>query len=390
MVRQPPEFDRRDEYEAVVVGAGAAGIAVAAELGRRGIGTLVIERRDGVGGSWDRRYNGLRLNTVRWLSAPRHSRIPRAAGRWPTREAFARHLRNFAERERLTVELGTEVRRVDRREDGYALETTRGPRLARFVVVATGYDRSPSIPAWPGRESFQGRLIHASEYRRAGDFQGQDVLVVGIGNTGTEIAVQLDRAGAARVRVAMRTPPNLVPLELLGIPITVLGRLGEAQPGVLSDWLGTAIQRLEWGDLSPYGLPPAPYGIGTELRVKGLGPVVDRGFVAALKEDRLEIVPAVEGFQGADVCLVDSSRIRPQVVIAATGYRMGLEPLVGHLGVLDPSGRPIHVRGEADPAAPGLFFNGLWLPMSGQLPAMRRTTRRIGRAVAGQKRREDG
>jgi hypothetical protein len=132
---------------------------------------------------------------------------------------------------------------------------------------------------------------------------------------------------------------------------------------------------------SPHGLPPAPYGIGTELRVKGLGPVADRGFVEALKAGRVELVPPVEGFDGADVLLAGGRRIQPEVVIAATGYRMGLEPLVGHLGVLRPSGRPHFVRGETNPAAPGLHFNGYWLPLSGELPAIRRTTKRIGAEI---------
>jgi putative flavoprotein involved in K+ transport len=376
------------DHEAIVIGAGAAGLAAAVELGRRGVEATVLERAEEIGVSWRRRYEGLRLNTVRWLSAPRGSRMPRSAGRWPSREAFVEHLRVYAARERIAIEFGTTVRRIDRSGSRYSLRTSTGPRTARFVVVATGYDHSPSIPEWPGREGFKGGLIHAAHYRSARDFEGRDVLVAGAGNTGTEIAVQVRRGGAARVRLAVRTPPNLVPLEPLGIPITVFARLGEAQPPGFADLFGKAIQRLAWGDLTPFGLPRAPYGIGTELRVKGLGPVVDRGFVAALKEGKIELVSAVEGFDGSDVSLADGSRIRPRAVIAATGYRMGLEELVGHLGVLRPSGRPAYVRGETSATAPGLHFNGFWLPASGQLPAMRRTTRRIGREIARHKRRE--
>lgn len=376
-----------DPPEAVVIGAGAAGLAAAAELGRRGISASVLERSGEIGSSWVRRYDGLHLNTVRWLSAPRHSRIPRRAGRWPSREAFVEHLRSYARREKIAIEFGTDVRRIDRSEHGFALETSRGSRACRFVVVATGYDHSPAIPNWPGRETFKGRLLHAAEYRSPAGFHGKDVLVVGAGNTGTEIAVQLFREGASRVRIAVRTPPNVVPLEPLGIPITLFARLGEGT-GSGADLFGRVVQRLAWGDLSRYGLPPAPYGIGTELRLKGLGPVVDRGFVAALKRGQIEIVSALEGLDGADALLVGSRRIRPQAVIAATGYRMGLEPLVGHLGVLRPTGQPARIRGETNPAAPGIYFSGYWLPASGQLPAMRRTTKRIGQEVSRLKRNE--
>jgi putative flavoprotein involved in K+ transport len=373
---------QRQGDEAIVIGAGAAGLAAALELRRRGIGAVVLEREDEVGSSWARRYEGLCLNTVRWLSGPRHSRIPRRAGRWPSREAFVEHLRALARRLEKAVELETEVSRIERGEQGYVLETSMGQRGARFVVVASGYDHTPCIPAWPGLETFRGALIHAADYRSARDFRGQDVLVVGSGNTGTEIAVQLHRQGARTVRMSVRTPPNIVPLELFGIPITVLARLSELQPTGVVDWFGALLQRLAWGDLTSFGLGPPPYGIGTELRVKGLGPVVDRGFVGAVKSGDIHLLPAVMGFDGDAVRLSDGRHVEPELVIAATGYRHGLEPLVGHLGVLSPAGRPTLVRGETNPAAPGLYFNGYWLPASGQLPAMRRTTRRIGQEIS--------
>ena len=129
-------------------------------------------------------------------------------------------------------------------------------------------------------------------------------------------------------------------------------------------------------------MPRAPYGVATELRVRGLGPVLDRGFVAALKSGDIELVPAVERFAGQDVVLAGGARVRPDPVIAATGYRHGLEELVGHLGVLLPTGKPAVLGARTHPDAPGLYFNGYWLPASGQLPAMRRTSRRIARAVA--------
>ena len=142
------------------------------------------------------------------------------------------------------------------------------------------------------------------------------------------------------------------------------------------------MQRIAWGDLARYGMPRSPYGVATELRVRGLGPTLDRGFVAALKSGRLTLVPAVERFDGQNVVLAGGEEIQPEVVIAATGYLHGLEPLVGHLGVLLESGKPAARTGGAHPAAPGLYFNGFWLPLSGQLPAMRRTSRRIARAIA--------
>ena len=370
--------------EAVVVGGGPAGLAAAAQLQRRGFKPIVLERSPGVGASWRGRYDTLRLNTVRWMSGLPGTPIPRTAGRWPSRADFVRYLERYAER--LDVRTGIAVARVERHEDAYVLRTSAGDLKSRYVVVATGYDHEPLIPDWPGRHGFPGELIHASAYRNATPFAGRQVLVVGTGNTGVELAVELLET-AASVRVSMRTPPNILTREVFGLPSTVLGRMSESSLDALTDRSGFLLQRMLWGDLEPYGIPRAPYGIATELRVKGLGPVVDSGFVAALKQGRIEIVPAVERFDGADVVLRGDVRLQPDVVIAATGYRSGLEELVGHLGVLLPNGRPAINGARTHPNAPGLYFNGYWLPLSGQIPALRRSSRALARAVARERRR---
>src|ERR1700704_2089216 len=111
-------------------------------------------------------------------------------------------------------------------------------------------------------------------------------------------------------------------------------------------------------------------------------PAYDSGFVRLLNARQIEIVPAVGGFDGPDVLLADDTRIQPEAVIAATGYRSGLEPLVGHLGVLDEYGVPLVSGGDEHPSARGLFFNGYRTDLSGQLRLMRPDARAIARAAA--------
>jgi cation diffusion facilitator CzcD-associated flavoprotein CzcO len=372
-----------EPVDAVVVGGGPFGLGAAGELERRGVKTVVLERAEGVGASWVRRYDGLRLNSVRWMSGLPGAPIPRSAGRWPTKEDLVAHLERYAEQCGLDVRLGVEVERVERHGGGYRVETSAGPFTAGAVVVATGFDRVPTMPDWPGREGFEGELIHGSEYRNPIPFRDRDVLVVGAGNTGTEIAVQLADAGAAKVRMAVRTPPNLVAIETLGLPATPFGELADRLPARLVDFATPLFVR----DLSKYGLGRSPYGLATEIRVKRLGVVVDRGIGEALRSGRVEVVPAVERFHGCEVVLAGGARLRPDAVIAATGYRMGLEPLVGHLGVLDPHGRPAVLGAATHPSAPRLYFNGYYQPIVGQLPQLRRSSRAIGRAEAAATRR---
>jgi putative flavoprotein involved in K+ transport len=118
--------------------------------------------------------------------------------------------------------------------------------------------------------------------------------------------------------------------------------------------------------------------------------LIDGGYVEALKAGQVELVAAVERFEGPDVLLADGERIQPEVVIVATGYRTGLEPIVGHLGILDERGYPRVSRGSDSPKAPGLFFTGYWATMSGQLRHMRRDSRKIARAIARRLRRPSG
>jgi putative flavoprotein involved in K+ transport len=136
------------------------------------------------------------------------------------------------------------------------------------------------------------------------------------------------------------------------------------------------------GDLSDVGLAPATHGLATNVLERKVAPVIDAGFVQALRAGEIELVAAVEGFDGSDVILADDSRIQPEVVIAATGYERGLDPLVGHLGVLGPDGEPTHNGVPASPAAPGLYFVGYGLWLRGQLPRTSRDTGRVARAVA--------
>jgi putative flavoprotein involved in K+ transport len=362
------------------VGAGACGLASAAELGRRGLNALVLERDEAVASSWARRYDTLRLNTMRPMSTLAGYRMPRRYGMYPSRDDVVEYLREYARRHELDIRFGTVVERVDRGDGGWRLSVAGGDAVeARIAVVATGYDVVPKMPSWPGEETFTGELIHAREYRGAGPFAGRGVLVVGAGNTGTEIAHHLLAGGAAEVKVSMRTPPNMFPRRWLGMDLNpsalLLERLGRA-----GDRMGQMSQRMIYGDLSRYGLPRAPVGPVTNI-ARGVAPAIDDGFVDDLKRGDVELVPVIERFDGDEVVLDGGRRLRPDVVIAATGYARGLEPIVGHLGVLREDGHPIVRDGGPVPGHPGLHFVGYFPAFSGQLRQARIQARRLGRSV---------
>jgi putative flavoprotein involved in K+ transport len=365
----------------VIAGGGAGGLSVAAMLDARGIPSVVLER-DEVAASWARRYESLRLNTPRFTSTLARYRMPRRYGRWPTRDDVVEYLRDYASRLGLNVRTGTEVRLVDRDDGRWRVETSNGDLSAPCVVIATGHDREPFIPDWPGREDFAGEIMHAAFYREPSPFRGKDVLVVSAANTGTEISYELSRNGAVRVRTAMRSVPPVFPRQWLGWPLNYSATSLDPFPDAVGDGIARGTQRLIYGNLSSHGIPKSTYGAQTLARRRHCSPLIDGGYVDALKSGQVELVAAVVAFDGDDVLLADGGRIQPEVVIVATGYRTGLEPIVGHLGVLDDRAYPQVPRGSDSPKAPGLFFNGYWATMSGQLRHMRRDSRKIARTIA--------
>ncbi|MFD8145892.1 flavin-containing monooxygenase [Streptomyces sp. NPDC059708] len=379
-----PDLTSTQPRPVYVIGAGPGGLAVAAALRARGVRAVVVERSDAVAPSWRAHYERLRLHTTRRLSALPGLAMPRRFGRWVARADVVRYLEKYAEHHELELVTGVEVTRIERAADGegWTLHASGGRLLAAgAVVVATGFNHTPHLPAWPGARTYTGRLLHASGYREPSPYAGQDVLVVGVGNTGAEIAVDLAEGGAARVRLAVRTAPHIVRRSTLGWPAQRTGILVRRLPVRLVDRLGALVAKASVPDLSAYGLPrPAP-GLYSRAR-QGAIPVQDVGLIDAVRTGRVEPVAAVASFEDERVLLADGTEIAPDAVIAATGYRRGLESLVGHLGVLDERGRPLVHGPRTVPQAPDLYFQGYTNPISGMFRELSRDARRIAKALS--------
>jgi putative flavoprotein involved in K+ transport len=372
--------------EAVVVGAGPGGLAVAAMLQRVGIETVVVDRADAVGAAWRGHYERLHLHTVRWLSHLPGYAIPRRYGKWVARDDVVRYLEAYSAHHRLDVQLSTEVTRIERDGTQWAVRSPTGDLRATYVVVANGHNHTPDIPDWPGAESFTGDLLHASGYRNAKPYVGKDVLVVGSGNTGAEIALDLLETGAASVRVAIRTPPHIVFRQLNGIANPMLGVAFRHLPPRIFDPIARRMRDMVVGDLTDIGLPAPKDGLYERIVRDDSIPLVDMGFLDVVKAGQVTIVGAVVGFDADKVQLADGSTLAVDAVIAATGYRRGLDPLVGHLGVLREDGRPTVRGGATNPAAPNLWFTGYTNPVSGMFRELGIDAKRIARAVVRHRR----
>ena len=369
------------EQQVAVIGAGPAGVSVALSLRDRGLHPLLIDRAHEVGSSWRARYDKLKLNTGRPFSHLPNRPYPKGTPMYPTRDQVIAHLDRHAREDGIELRLGTPVHRIDRRPGGWRLDTSSSNIDARQVVVATGYMHSPYVPDWPGKHHYPGQLLHSGGYRNPTPYAGSQVLVVGAGSSGMEIAHDLVTGGAAKVWMAVRTPPNI----LLrggpgGLPGDVLATPCYHLPPRVADAIVRFARRRTIGDLTEFGLPVPAEGPFTRLASYGVAPaIVDMDVVDAIRDVSIEIVPAVESFDGATVSLSGGRRIEPDVVIAATGYLHGLEPLVGHLDVLDKRGVPLAKHGE--PAATGLRFLG-FLTRPSLIGSTGRRSKQVAREIA--------
>lgn len=363
----------------LVIGGGAAGLSTAAALGQRGIRATVLDRDDCIGGSWARRYQSLKLHTIRRYSGLAYYPIPEDRPRYLSKDEYAAYLREYAEILGLDVSLKERVHtvhQIPRNSEGMEWEvmTSRGIRRARVVVVATGHYAEASLPTWEGVEEFAGTLLHSCEYTTGAAYRGQNVIVIGLGNSGAEIAADLVVQGAGSVSISIRTPPpivtremfGIIPVQLFGIVLTSIG-----MPRVI-DRVGAVLRRISIGDLTAYGLGQAAWGPFTARKPA----VIDTGFVKQLKQGRVLVRPTVARFDSKGVIYADGSREAVDVVVAATGFRTGLEKILLLPEVINDIGQP-RFRSGGPTSVPGLYFIGFDETIRGHLFEINRESKRL-------------
>ncbi|AUX26456.1 hypothetical protein SOCEGT47_070250 [Sorangium cellulosum] len=355
-----------EESHVLVIGAGPSGLAVGACLREQGIPFLLLEQSDAVGAAWRRHYDRLHLHTVKRLSALPGQPWPKYAPPYPSRRQMIEYLQRYAERFRLEPRFGAEVVRAHREGSRWVTRTRAGEFKGHALVVATGYNRVPNVPAWPGQERFGGPVLHSSAYRSGAAFRGQRVLVVGAGNSGSEIAMDLWEHGA-EATLSARSGIHVIPRDPFKLPaqLNALALYG-GLPLSVADRLATAVLSRAVGDLSRLGIRPPAVGPGFRAVKEGRIPLIDNGTIALIRQGKIRVVPGPRAFTETGVVFTDERELPFDAVVLATGYRAGLDDFLEDAArYTDERGYP---RWHGAPApAPGLFFVGFRNPITGQL-----------------------
>ncbi|MGH7468543.1 MAG: flavin-containing monooxygenase [Longimicrobiales bacterium] len=308
----------KDRYDCIVVGAGPAGLAASRELSRRGVHHLVLERGAHVGQCWRNAYDSLRLHTGKHLSALPGLRFSRTTPLFPSRNDFVTYLDDYVRHFRLPVAQEIDVTCI-RRTHEWQLDTTAGTLHTRALVMATGLMSNPAVPSLAGQPLFQGSITHSVGYRRPEHWAGKRVLVVGVGNSGGEIASELAHHGI-NVTIAVRSGANVVPLTIAGLPVQYLATLVRQLPRPAQEWVVERIRRRNEAR-RPLVLPRAPHSPLDNI------PLIGFHLVDAIRAGKVSVRPAIAGFTHSGVRFADGTVEDFDAVILATGFRPALQPL---------------------------------------------------------------
>ncbi|MEO9873422.1 MAG: NAD(P)/FAD-dependent oxidoreductase [Anderseniella sp.] len=368
----------------IVIGAGLSGLTAARELARRGFPVTVLEAGDRVAEPWRARHPQLRLNTHRHFAGLPGRSIPHADGSFLRRDTVVDYLESYAADLDVPVRFGVKVTGIEQAGAGWRLSTDGQAHECGHVIFATGRDRIPHMPVWKGRNHFKGELIHAADLGDITRLNNKRVLVIGAGNSGGDVLNHLAQREPAEVLISVRHGPAIVPTRVFGFPLHRAANLFATLPVAALDPAFRLMQWLFFGNLARHGLTSHPDGGGTRLLRDGVAFAMDDGFVAAIRDGRFKVAGAIDEFRQDTVVFGDGQTFQPDTVICATGYRTGLEPLLGHLSVLDDYGVPLCPAGDVDPANKGLWFTGYRPVFQGYFHAAAASARRIADAMQAQ------
>lgn len=352
------------DADAIIVGAGPAGLACAVTMQAVRLKATVLEKADGVGAVWRRHYDRLHLHTDRNHSGLPGMAMPPIYPTYPSREQIVEYLESYAARFDIAPVFNTTVSRVRRDGARWCVDAEGSTISAPVVVVATGIADAPYRPLWPGLELYRGAVVHSSDYRNPAPYQGKRVLVVGFGNSGGEIALDIANAGID-VALAVRSPVQILPRELLGFPILSWAILYRRLPARMVDLINAPILRLAIGRIEDLGLRRAAKGPRQMVEEDGRVPLIDIGTLAGIRDGSIRVRGGIDRFASGGPIFDDGSSEKYDAIILATGFRPDLRELIPDVeGIFDKHGMPL-VTGEA--TVPGLYFCGQITSPTGQL-----------------------
>ena len=370
------------EINTIIIGASAAGLASAACLKRANIPYILLEQHQHVAHAWRNHYDRLHLHTPKSGSDLPYMKMPAHYSHYPSRQQVVDYMENYAKELDLQPQFGQKVTAVQRENGHWLTSTETETYTSQNVIIATGETNKPHLPKWQGQDSFQGTIIHSSQYKNGKPYQGKKVLVVGFGNSACEIALDLCEHGAIP-SMAVRTPVNVIPRDLFGIPILQIGILLGVFSPKIADMIGYPLTRLIIGDITKYGLKKQPYGPIEQIHKDKQIPLLDIGTMKMIREGKIKVFAAgLDRFEGNTVYFTDGKQAKFDDIVLGTGYRPALNEFLHDAeAALNENGEP-KISGHPS-GVEGLYFCGFYTSPTGMLREIKIESQQIADYIAG-------
>ena len=375
-----------------VIGAGSSGITAAKALADRGIPFACFESSDKVGGNWvfgnrngmSSSYSTLHINTSRERMEYADYPMPASYPDFPRHDQIARYFEDYVEqfglRERITF--NTSVEHARPREDGgwevtISGEGAAGGRETRHydaALVANGHHWNPRWPEPPIPGSFDGEQVHAHDYKEPGQLAGRRVVVVGMGNSAMDIAVDASYHARSTTLVARRGV-HVVPKYILGRPLDA----GVRPSRMPFTWLLRGMQlvtRVTVGPMERYGLPRPDHRLGQAH------PTVSSRILDRLAHGAIAVKPEIAELAGEKVRYADGSEEPADMIVYCTGYKIAF-PFLDEQIIAAPENRLVLYKRVFSPEHPGLYFIGFVQPWGAIMPIAEQQSRLVAEHLMG-------
>lgn len=359
----------------LIIGASLSGLACAASLQKQGLEYIIIEKYSQVAMPWRNHYERLHLHTSKRLSNLPFKKFGRTIPRYPSRQQVVEYVDDYREEFDINPVFNTEAVSVKKEGDYWITETTNGEISdgeaakrsfqSKYLIMATGPFSKPKPIGFSGMETFAGRVLHSYEYQTGREFRGKKVLVVGFGNSACEIAIDLYEQGATPA-MAVRSPVNVIPRDVLGVPVLELSLLMSSLPPHVADTINAPLIKWLIGDLGKLGLKKMPYGPLEQISRDGKAPILDIGTIRLIREGHIRIYDDIDFIEGQTVHFKDGKKEAFEAIVAGIGYYRDYADIV-QVDKARFEDLQVPVDKQKYFGKDGLYFCGYWISPTGQI-----------------------
>src|SRR4029079_18826785 len=299
----------------------------AACLQKRGIDYIIIEKTGSVAAPWRNHYQRLHLHTNKRISNLPYKKFSASVPRYPSRQQVIDYIEDYQKELRINPIFNTEAKSIKQSSGAWLTETDSVSFKSKYVIIATGAFTKPKPVRFKGMDTFPGKILHSYEYKTGSDFKEQKVLVVGFGNSACEIAIDLYEQGA-KPSMSVRSPVNVIPRDVLGIPILELSLAMSSLPPKFADTINAPLLRLLVGDITRLGLKKLPYGPLEQIQKNASIPLLDIGTLRHIREGHISIHDDIDHIESKTVYFKNGKREEFDAIVAGIGYYRDYDQII--------------------------------------------------------------